>query len=214
VTDPLTHWQGVYARRPPEAVSWYEQIPTRSLDLIRATEVDRGAPILDVGGGASTLVDHLLADGFTEITVLDIAAVSLEIARQRLGSRAAAVTWLTEDIRSFRSERQFVVWHDRVVFHFLTDPADRQQYLTSLRGALQESGHVILATFGPDGPTSCSGLRSQRYSAEDLSAFLGPDFVLRESHLDTHTTPAGSTQQLMYGRWQRVPADPRKPQVE
>ncbi len=216
MTDPLTHWQGVYAHRAQDTVSWYELVPARSLEMIQATGVGKSAPILDVGGGASTLVDHLLADGFTDITVLDITVAALETAKQRLGARAAAVTWLAEDIRFFRPGRQFAVWHDRVAFHFLTDPADQQRYLTSLRGALQGpgGGHVILATFGPDGPTSCSGLPVQRYSAEDLGGLLGPEFVLRDTHLDMHTTPAGSTQQLMYGRWQRVPSEPPLSQVE
>ena len=197
------HWQRVYRRAASHEVSWYEPVPERSLELILATGVPRDAPVLDVGGGASTLVDHLLNENFSDLTVLDIAASSLATARDRLGPAALRVQWIEADITAFHPLRRYALWHDRAVFHFLIDPAERDRYLDVLRAALAASGHLVLATFGPEGPTRCSGLDVRRYSAEEIGALLGPDFHLRRSRLEDHITPEGQRQQFQYGWWQR-----------
>ncbi len=195
------HWEAVYRTKAATETSWYQPVLQRSLELIQATTIPPGAAILDVGGGASTLVDHLLAAGFSDITVLDIAPTALAQARARLGARAVCVQWITADITTWQPTRRYVVWHDRAVFHFLVDPALRARYLVSLRAALAPGGHVVIATFGPEGPTRCSGLDVQRYSTETLSAVLGSGFRLVRSQLEEHVTPAGKTQQFLYSWW-------------
>ncbi len=202
--DSSAHWQAVYRRNPPTAVSWFEPIPRRSLDLILATGLEPDDPVLDVGGGASTLADHLLDRGFTDLTVLDIAPAALEAAKSRLGARADRVTWVAGDVLSFRPARRYALWHDRAVLHFLTEASSRDRYLDVLRSALRPAGHAVLATFGPEGPTRCSGLPVHRYSADEVDALLGPGFLRRESLLETHRTPTGTEQQFLYGRWQAV----------
>jgi SAM-dependent methyltransferase len=200
--DPKSHWQRVYQTTPPTGVSWYEPVPEPSLALIGATGLGQRAAVLDVGGGASTLVDHLVAAGFQDLTVLDIAPAALEVAQTRLGLRAANVTWIEGDILSFNPTRRYALWHDRAVLHFLTEPAEQERYLSTLRAALQPAGHVILATFGPQGPTRCSGLPVLRHSPDSLGKLLGPRFTLRRSSIELHPTPGGQVQQFTYGWWQ------------
>jgi SAM-dependent methyltransferase len=197
-----SHWKRVYATKDPTEVSWYQPMPAKSLALIRSTGVSLTAPILDVGGGASTLVDHLLDAGYQDVSVLDIAAEALDKARGRLADRADQVSWIDADITHFESTRSYAVWHDRAVFHFLTEATDREQYLDVLRGAIQSHGHFLLATFGPKGPTRCSGLEVQRYSVEQLEILLGPTFQLRAHEVEEHQTPMGTTQQFLYAWWQ------------
>jgi SAM-dependent methyltransferase len=197
-----SHWERIYSTRRPAELSWYQPVPARSLALIRATGVPLTAPILDVGGGASTLVDHLYDAGYRDLSVLDISRAALSRARARLGSIAAQVAWIEADITAFRPSRTYAVWHDRAVFHFLTDPGDRERYLGILRQALQPRGHFLLATFGPQGPARCSGLEVKRYSVEMLSALLGADFHLRAHEIEEHRTPLGAAQQFLYGWWQ------------
>lgn len=200
--DLRDHWQKVYATRAPTEVSWYQPIPERSLALIRGTGVPPDAALLDVGGGASTLVDHLLVAGYTDVTVLDIAAAALGAARTRLGEAAVRVRWIEADVTRFTPERRYVLWHDRAVFHFLVEPDRRQRYLDVLGAALAPGGHLILATFGPLGPTRCSGKPVHRYSAADLDALLAPRYRLIRSEIEDHLTPAGQPQQFLYGWWQ------------
>ncbi|MDZ4164804.1 MAG: class I SAM-dependent methyltransferase [Smithellaceae bacterium] len=197
-----THWERVYGTKQTTEVSWYQPVPARSLELICATGEPLTAPILDVGSGASTLVDHLLGEGYLDITVLDIAANALDCTRSRLGDLAARVTWTEADITRFQPRRKYALWHDRAVFHFLTDTKDRERYLDTLRRTLSSRGHFLLATFGPEGPTRCSGLAIQRYSAQDISALLGSGFALRMYHLEEHHTSTGAAQQFLYGWWQ------------
>jgi SAM-dependent methyltransferase len=202
--DPVTeHWKHLYQTAGLGQVSWYQAVPERSLELIHATGIGPTAPILDVGGGASTLVDHLLQEGFLDVSVLDLASSALTAAQARLEATAAKVQWIVADITEFQPERQYTLWHDRAVFHFLIDPERRERYLSALRRALVSGGHLILATFGPGGPAKCSGLEVQRYSAAALSAALGPGFRLVQSLLEEHVTPSGGRQQFLYGRWQR-----------
>ena len=197
------HWQEVYDTKDPVRVSWYQLVPERSLEYIRRTGMPRTTPILDVGGGASTLVDHLLREGWTDVTVLDIAPGGLGAARARLGPEAERVTWIVADITTFSPARRFGIWHDRAVFHFLVDPAGRERYLAVLRAALAPGGWLVLAAFGPAGPTRCSGLPVERYGAEAVSDLLGPDFRLVATDLEEHVTPGGQAQQFMYGLWRR-----------
>lgn len=192
------HWEHLYATRSPEAVSWYQAEPARSLELIEASGAGPQSALVDVGAGASRLVDYLLARGWRDVTVMDLSLTALEAAQCRLGERAAAVTWTVADVREYRPERPFDVWHDRAVFHFLTDPADREAYRRSLAAALRPGGHVIMATFGPDGPERCSGLPVVRYDAEALTATLGTGFRLLEERQEQHRTPAGATQAFRY----------------
>jgi len=203
-TGVQAHWQEVYASRSCTDVSWYQAEPKRSLAFIEASGVDKQRPIIDVGGGASTLVDHLLARGYAQLTVLDIAEGALRQAQDRLGARAGAVEWRTDDVVSFTAERRFALWHDRAVLHFLVDADKRKRYVAALQRALAPDGHVVLAGFGPDGPQKCSGLPVRRYSVDKFRHLLGNEFELMDEAIDEHTTPGGAVQQFLYTRWQRV----------
>lgn len=197
------HWQRVYADRRPDDVSWYQSIPEKSLQLIRATGVAGSAPILDAGGGASTLVDHLLAAGYTDVSVLDISSKALDRSRTRLGESAGSVTWIESDVTALVPDRRYALWHDRAVFHFLTDPADREKYIETVCRALRADGYLVLSTFGLQGPERCSGLPVTRYGISELQDLLGAEFELGGYELDMHETPNGSTQQFLYSSWQR-----------
>ena len=197
------HWDEVYRRRPTEELSWFQAEPTPSLDLIGATGVGHDARILDVGGGTSLLVDRLLDLGFRRPGVLDISGVALELARRRLADRSDAVTWLEADVLEYDPEEPWDVWHDRAVFHFLVDPIDRARYRASLLRSVRRGGHALVATFGPEGPVSCSGLATVRCSAEDLARELGSRFRLVESRTEHHRTPSGVVQQFVYARLER-----------
>jgi len=197
--DTKAHWEHIYETKAPTQVSWYQSHPELSLQLIQRTGVTPAEPILDVGGGASTLVDDLLANDFQQITVLDISATALTLARQRLGDRAAEVTWLEADILRAALPHHFCqVWHDRAVFHFLTRVEDRQRYVEAVRWAVRPGGHVIVATFAVDGPPRCSGLEVIRYNPDSLHAEFGSDFELETSAAETHHTPFGSEQKFIY----------------
>jgi SAM-dependent methyltransferase len=199
-----SHWDEVYTRKAAEAVSWYQPHATTSLALIRASGLAREAPILDVGGGASTLVDDLLADGYRALSVLDLSAAALAQARSRLGAAAAQVAWNEADVtRATLPAHGVALWHDRAVFHFLVEPAKRAAYLRQLEHALRPGGHLIVATFAADGPTQCSGLPVVRYSAESLAASFGPGFELLATRDEIHPTPFGTTQHFVYCHWRR-----------
>ncbi|HQU32082.1 MAG: class I SAM-dependent methyltransferase [Planctomycetia bacterium] len=202
IDDPRRRWQLIYQTKVPSDLSWYQPIPQQSMEFVRSTCLPPDSPILDVGGGTSTFVDHLLAAGFTDITVLDLVPAALVEAEVRLGAAACRVHWIAEDITAWRPVRRYRLWHDRAVFHFLVDPALRARYVDVLRAALAAHGHVVMATFGPNGPTHCSGLDVKRYSAHELSAVLGPSFLLVRSQIVEHITPAGRTQEFLYGWWQ------------
>lgn len=197
-----SHWEHVYTTKDSVNVSWYQPVPAKSLELIHSTDVSLQAPILDVGGGASTLVDNLLDAGYQDISVLDIASSAFTQAHARLGASATQVKWIEADVTEFEPSRSYTVWHDRAVFHFLTDAADRERYLSTLRKSLQPRGHFLLATFGEEGPTRCSGLEVQRYSVEMLKTLLEPDFRMRAHENEEHQTPMGAAQEFLYSWWQ------------
>lgn len=193
------HWDHVYATRAPDSVSWFQAHAEQSLRLIRATGLPHTAAILDVGGGASTLVDDLLLDGYSDLAVLDLSAAALAAARQRLGARAAGVRWLEANITTaVLPERAYDIWHDRAVFHFLTTAEQRQAYVEAVLRSVRPGGHVIVATFAEDGPTQCSGLPVMRYSADALHAEFGAPFTLLRHEQEEHRTPAGSVQKFVY----------------
>lgn len=198
------YWDEVYRSKALDEVSWYESTPERSLALIRSTGIAPGDPIIDVGGGGSYLVDELLAAGYRDITVIDISGEVLDTLRERLGRGASSVSLLRQDVTAFQSDRRYAVWHDRAVFHFLTEPEGRRRYISGLRAGLWADGHVILATFGPSGPQRCSGLPVMRYDARSLSAELGQEFSLVDSLLTVHHTPSNAEQQFLYALFRRA----------
>ena len=195
--DRKSHWDNVYATRAATAVSWYEARPVESLALVSQAAVSPDDPIIDVGAGASTLVDELLGSGFRDLTVLEVSAQALGRLRERLGQRAASLQFLECDVTEFRPTRAYALWHDRAVFHFLA-AADRRKYADTLRAALRPNGHAVIATFGPSGPERCSGLPTTRYDAAALARELGGALQLVESRLVLHHTPRGAAQQFLY----------------
>ena len=199
-----SHWERVYAQKGEQEVSWFQEVPATSLRLVSATGVGRDARIVDVGGGASRLVDALLAAGYERLTVLDLAAPALERARQRLGPRASSVAWIAADVTAWEPEGTFEVWHDRAVFHFLVRPEDRAAYRATLLRALSTGGHAVVATFAPDGPERCSGLPVARYDPESLARELGPELRLVESLREDHRTPGGAVQRFQFSRFVRT----------
>jgi len=193
------YWDKVYTAKATTAVSWYQEHAECSLSLLHNTGISRSAAIIDVGGGASTLVDDLLAEDYTDVTVLDISATALSAARKRLGALASKVHWLEADITKAELPRhRFDVWHDRAVFHFLTEPELRKSYVDMVFHSVRPGGHVIVATFAEDGPTQCSGLPVMRYSADELHAQFGEAFTLVRHVREAHHTPSGELQRFVY----------------
>ena len=193
------HWDRIYQDRPAQRVSWYQEHARQSLELIHATGAATQAAIIDVGAGASTLVDDLLAEGYSRLTALDLSAAALTVAQARLGTRAREVSWISADVtRVAFTPQAWDIWHDRAVFHFLTQAEDRQRYLRNLSLSIKPAGHVIVATFALDGPEQCSGLPVARYSAETLQAEFGPAFTLLRQAREAHRTPSGAVQPFTY----------------
>ena len=198
------HWQQVYSAKASDQVSWYRPHLERSLAFIRSLDLPADARIVDIGGGASTLVDDLLAEGFENLAVVDLSSAALRTSRERLGGSAEGVTWIVGDVTTpLLDEGSVSLWHDRAVLHFLTDDAKRTAYRQQLVRALEPEGYVSLATFAPDGPEKCSGLPVRRYDAEAMRAFLGPDFELIDDAREVHETPWGSPQRFVYGLFHR-----------
>jgi 2-polyprenyl-3-methyl-5-hydroxy-6-metoxy-1,4-benzoquinol methylase len=197
--DAKTHWEKVYTTKEPEAVSWYRAHLETSLALIERAAHSRSASIIDIGAGESTLVDDLLARGYENITILDVSQTALDVTKKRLGLLAEQIKWIVADITQAQLESfAYDVWHDRAVFHFLTSIEQRAAYVRNVAKAVKPGGHVIVGTFGPEGPTKCSGLEVMRYSAESLHGEFGPRFRLVESSKELHHTPFGTTQQFIY----------------
>lgn len=188
------HWHKVYTEKQPHDVSWYQAAPEQSLQALDRFGADPSQSLIDIGGGASTLVDVLLERGWRDLTVLDIAAPALAAAQDRLGDKAAGVAWDVADITAWQPPRRYDIWHDRAVFHFLTQPQQRAAYVRALGDGLVAGGLAIIATFAPDGPEKCSGLAVERYDADKLSRTLGPGFSLEASWRAEHLTPWGTAQ--------------------
>ena len=199
MSDRHKHWEGIYRTKATDQVSWFQTHARSSLHLIQGSGAGLDAGIIDVGGGASVLADNLLDAGYRNLTVLDIAESALETSRQRLGKRAQQVNWLAADITQAQLPlAAYDIWHDRAVFHFLTDPADRERYVRQVLRAVKPGGHVIVAAFGPDGPLQCSGLDVVRYAPEALHAEFGARFRLLRHEAEVHHTPAGKEQEFVY----------------
>lgn len=202
MTEPREHWEEVYRTKADTDVSWYETWPQVSIDLIAATGLGLNSRIVDVGGGASHLVDALITAGFAHVTVLDLSAAALSIARARLPADAP-VDWIAGDVRDWVPDTSYDIWHDRAAFHFLTTPEEREVYRSVLCKALRPGGYAIIGTFAPDGPERCSGLPVSRHDATSLMAVFGRDFRLVKSLCHDHKTPGGAVQRFHFGLLQR-----------
>ncbi|MBL3599480.1 MAG: class I SAM-dependent methyltransferase [gamma proteobacterium endosymbiont of Lamellibrachia anaximandri] len=192
------HWEKVYREKSPFEVSWYQKASSISFEMMEKSEFEGQPAIIDVGGGASVLVDRLLQEGLKNLTVLDISSTGMEYAKVRLGDRATLVNWIESDIIEFESPKQYDIWHDRAVFHFLTDAKMREKYLGVMRHSLKVDGTVIIAAFAIGGPTQCSGLDIVQYDAEKLKKAMGSEFVLIEQRNERHITPAEKHQDFGY----------------
>lgn len=193
------HWEEVYQRKSAGEVSWYRPHLERSIGFIESAGVPQDGGIMDVGGGTSTLVDDLLARGYSNVSVLDISSTAIDAAKARLGARASQVKWLVGDITTIElPEHAYDFWHDRAVFHFLREEDQRRRYVEAVRRALKPGGHIVVATFGPEGPERCSGLDVVRYTADGLHSEFGGAFKKVASATEVHTTPWGSEQQFVY----------------
>jgi 2-polyprenyl-3-methyl-5-hydroxy-6-metoxy-1,4-benzoquinol methylase len=193
------HWEKIYSQKASDAVSWYAPHLERSLELIERAAASRAASIIDVGGGESTLVDDLLARGYQNITVLDVSQTGIDVTKKRLGAASEHVRWVVADIGKVNlALHAYDVWHDRAVFHFLTTADERLAYVRQVAKAVKPGGHVLVSTFGPEGPKKCSGLDVVRYDAESLHSEFGVRFHLLESSEELHRTPFGTDQQFLY----------------
>jgi SAM-dependent methyltransferase len=199
------HWEQVYSTSLTQKLGWYEPHLQISLSWIKGLNLAVGAPVIDVGGGASTLVDDLLEAGYRSITVLDISEKAASTVMARLGKRAELATWLEGDITSVDlPEHYFELWHDRAAFHFLTEQNQQRKYRETLKKALKPGGHLIVGTFAPEAPAKCSGLPVQRYSPEQLENTLGGEFELKRHHKELHITPGGVEQMFLYCQFRRT----------
>lgn len=198
------HWENVYATKDEHAVSWFQKRPHISLDLIRATSVNADASIIDIGAGASRLVDALINWGFKAVTVLDLSEKALATSKARLGVSGTHVRWVAANVTKWEPSQTYDVWHDRAAFHFLTETEDQAAYVERVQKAVRPGGHVIIGTFAPDGPERCSGLPVVRHDSTTLEKVLGRSFELIERRRHDHQTPAGVTQRFQFSRFQRI----------
>lgn len=202
--DRQAHWQNVYQTKSEREVSWFQESPEISLDLIRATGVNTDASIIDIGGGASRLVDALIHAGFRSVTVLDLSDKALATSKARLGAQGAAVNWIVADVATWQPSQTYDVWHDRAAFHFLVNPDDRAAYVECVRKSVRPGGHVVIGTFALDGPERCSGLPVVRHDSASLGQMLGLSFALVESRRHDHQTPGGAIQRFQFSRFQHT----------
>ena len=202
-TERTAHWQAIYDAKPLESCSWYQPVPQTSLDFIAALKLPMDAPILDVGGGDSLLVDHLLEAGFTEVTVLDISAKAIDRAKTRLGEDASLVKWVVADVTTYVPTQSYALWHDRAAFHFLTSHEDREAYLRAMRLGTRNGSKAIVATFSTDGPTKCSGTAIQQHDEASLARTLEADWSFLMTSIVQHTTPNGGGQEFVFGVFER-----------
>lgn len=199
------HWQGTYTAKAEHEVSWSQDQPQPSLDLIMQVAASPASAIVDIGGGASRLAATLLSRGFQNLTVLDLSEAALAAARARIGDEADRIRWITADATTWKPPQSYDVWHDRATFHFLVEGADRAAYLSRLTRFLRPGGHAVIATFAPDGPERCSGLPVVRYDADSLARTLGPAFVCVSTQRHTHTTPWGASQAFQFSVFRHAP---------
>jgi SAM-dependent methyltransferase len=199
------HWEGVYTKKGENEVSWFQENPAPSLELIAQVGATSASAIVDIGGGASRLVDNLVERGFEDVTVLDLSEAALEAAKIRLGCRAAQVHWFVADVTSWEPQKTYDIWHDRAAFHFLTEESDRTAYLARLERALKVGGYAVIATFALDGPERCSGLPVVRYDPANLDQTLGRRFKLVDTHRHAHATPWGSQQSFQFSVFRCCP---------
>jgi 2-polyprenyl-3-methyl-5-hydroxy-6-metoxy-1,4-benzoquinol methylase len=203
--SPKEHWEQVYSSKPTEKLGWFAPHLQTSFSWITELGMSLEAPIIDVGGGACTLVDDLLDAGYRSITVLDLSQQALSLAKTRLAKNADAVSWIAGDVTATElPEAHFELWHDRAVFHFLTEPEQQRKYRDQLLKALKPDGHLIIGTFAPEAPSKCSGLPVQRYSSERLESTLGDEFELQRQHNELHVTPGGVEQMYLYCQFRRA----------
>jgi SAM-dependent methyltransferase len=208
MSDPnrQAHWENVYTTKSDKEVSWFQETPAPSLELIALTRPPVDAAIIDIGGGASRLVDDLLAREFRRLTVLDLSGAALAAAKERLGESGAEVQWVIADVTKWEPEQTYDLWHDRAAFHFLTDLADQSAYVDRIKRAVKPGGYVIIGTFAPDGPERCSGLPIVRHDADTLAVILGSDFVLIDTRRHDHATPWGAIQHFQFSTFRRAGA--------
>lgn len=204
MSDPRLHWDEVYHSKSETEVSWFQEAPEQSIALIRQVVLELGTSVIDIGGGASRLVDNLLKLGYGDLTVLDVSEAAVARTKARLATSADRVRWVAADITKWKPDRKWQVWHDRAVFHFLTDTARQDAYISALCQATEPGGTAIIATFALNGPERCSGLPVQRYSSETLAARLGMHFRLIDQRLEDHLTPKGAVQNFQYAALQRI----------
>lgn len=202
--DRQAHWQNVYKEKGEYQVSWFRERPAISLELIEALGAKPNSAIIDIGGGASRLVDSLIEKGYRDLTVLDLSESAVSIAKARLGKNAAAVRWIVADVTHWEPPRSYNLWHDRAAFHFLTEASDRSAYIDRLTKAVTRGGHAIIGTFAMDGPERCSGLPVVRYDGTRLSAALAPSFELLDTRRDDHETPWGAIQHFQFSLFRRA----------
>jgi ubiquinone/menaquinone biosynthesis C-methylase UbiE len=198
------HWDKVYTCKGENEVSWFQENPAVSLEMIALAGATPDAALIDIGGGSSRLVDELLKLNFHAVTVLDLSSAALDAAKKRIGNRAQEVTWIVADVTLWKPSTVYDIWHDRAALHFLTEEADRAAYVARLKRALKPGGFAIIATFAPDGPERCSGLAVIRYDAESLSRLLGHEFALVETHRHAHRTPWGTLQAFQFSLFRRI----------
>jgi len=203
MSDAKTHWDNIYATKTSDQVSWTQAIPETSLDFVHNFNVEKDAPIIDVGGGESRFVDFLLDEGYSDITVLDISEQALQHTRKRLGEKASKVTWITSDVTAFQPSRQFKVWHDRATFHFLTTATQIAQYVRIASRALSQGGYMAIGTFSDNGPTKCSGLNVKQYSEESLHQTLSSVFTKIRCITEDHITPFQTIQNFLFCSFRR-----------
>ena len=202
-TERTAHWQAIYHAKPLASCSWYQPVPQMSLDFIAALKLPLDAPILDVGGGDSLVVDHLLQAGFTDVTVLDISSKAIDRAKERLGEDSSRVTWVVSDVTEFVPTRTYALWHDRAAFHFLTSAEDRAAYRQALRLGTAEGSKLIVATFSINGPTKCSGTAIQQHDEVSLAETFADDWSPLRTSIVQHTTPSGGGQEFVFGVFAR-----------
>lgn len=203
-TERQAHWENVYSTKGEAEVSWFQENPEPSLALLALVGATADSAVIDIGGGASRLVDALLAEGFKDISVLDLSAKALNVARARLGEAGNRVKWIVADATEWEPPQFYDVWHDRAAFHFLNGEQQQQAYIERMRRSLRIGGHAIMGTFSLDGPEKCSGLPVTRHSAESLSALLGEGFALMDSRRHEHATPWGAVQKFQFSTFERV----------